>query len=223
MHLVLYFCKEMLSEEEISPSFKSFWVDYLEEFRLIKDYFHSLTLLKRYIEDLPPDEKVQYLRGLVYIVLNGMPGSNVALQALKSNCPVPESGLLAEKAKTLMSSRKGNYEKFAELAGLISILSETDFSTNEELISYYLKDFPISSYYATVPWSLPENQLELKVISWVRYFSAEDPELWSGNNMLKLLAVRPDLSDRIYQSLNHLLPARGELFLDEIKKCQNKE
>jgi hypothetical protein len=184
------------------PAFQEFWTEFLEEQRLLKEYFISVSRLLLYLERMEEKERTEVLEGLLRTGLKREPGYKMAWAALKqwgiSSVFIP---VLMEEGEKALQSPTMNYEESAILADQLLILYRQDSNSTLGLLRNYLLEYPISPYWTQVAWATWPNHPELFQQSWRRYFLSEAEENWKNSKLIDLFKNQPDTIQPVLNSI----------------------
>ncbi len=183
----------MLQEPKQGEAFHHFWTDFLEEQRLVRDYYISVSRLLLYLNQMNPSEKAPILEGLLKTGLKREAGYKMAWAVLKQE-GIPdafEPNLILE-AQQMMQSPLPNYEEAAILADIFLILHRRSSEPAQTHLRDYLFNFPISPYWTQVAWAMYDNNPELFYPSWRRYFLSEPEENWVDSKLIELFKIHPE-------------------------------
>jgi hypothetical protein len=192
----------MIIEPQQGEAFHHFWTDFLEEQRLVRDYYISVSRLLLYTGQMSPEEKAPILEGLLRTGLKREPGYKMAWAVLKQEGipPTFEKNLILE-ADQLMKQPLSGYEEAAILADILLILYRLSSSESLPLIEAYLIHFPISPYWTQVAWGTWDKDPELFYAAWRRYFLSEPEENWMGTKLIELFKNRPETIPRLLEHI----------------------
>lgn len=199
-------------------AFQEFWTEFLEEQRLLKEYFISVSRLLLYLERMEEKERTEILEGLLRTGLKREPGYKMAWAALKqwgiSSAFIP---VLMEEGEKALQSPTMNYEESAILADQLLILYRQDSNSTLGLLRNYLLEYPISPYWTQVAWATWPNYPELFQQSWRRYFLSEAEENWKNSKLIDLFKNQPDTIQPVLNSIRLFSEEMYEKVKGELK------
>lgn len=208
----------------LQPAFLEFWTEFLEEQRLLKDYYLSVSRLILYIERMEAAEKESVLEGLLCTGLNRATGYKQAWSALKQ-FGIPEIFFptLEEAASQKMNTPIQGYEEAAILADMMLLLARKPSSRNTHILHSYLTDYPVSPYWTQVVWAFWPDDHERFFQAWRRYFLNEPEENWRDTRLLDIFLNNPETIPTLLEKIRLFSPEcalRVEQALEERKQAE---
>jgi hypothetical protein len=185
-----------------STVFQEFWIDFLEEQRLLKDYYTSVSRLILYLERMNQQERSSVLEGLLRTGLQREPGYKMAWAALKQfGTPDEFQETLVEEATKILNTEIRNYEESAILADILLILYRNNPIQSLSILKTYLLEYPISPYWTQTAWATWPAHKELFLQAWRRYFLSEPEENWMGSKLIDLFKNQPETIQPVLNSI----------------------
>lgn len=208
---------------ELKPAFQEFWTEFLEEQRLLKDYYLSVSRLILYIERMEETEREAVLEGLLCTGLNRHTAYKQAWSALKHfGIPATFIPTLEDAARQQMNTPIQGYEEAAILADMMLLLARRPSSRNAPVLHSYLTDYPVSPYWTQVVWAFWPDQPEPFFQAWRRYFLNEPEENWKDTRLLDIFFNNPETIPALLEKIRLFSPdcaRRVENALEERKKA----
>ena len=199
-----------------SPVFQEFWIDFLEEQRLLKDYYTSVSRLILYLERMEDSERISVLEGLLRTGLQREPGYKMAWAALKQfGIPDEFQETLVIEATKILNTEIRNYEESAILADILLILYRNDSIQSLPILKTYLLEYPISPYWTQTAWATWPAHKEIFLQAWRRYFLSEPEENWKGSKLIDLFKNQPETIEPLLECI--------QLFSTEIAERVRRE
>lgn len=194
-----------------SPVFQEFWIDFLEEQRLLKEYYASVSRLILYLERMEDSERTSVLEGLLRTGLQREPGYKMAWAALKQfGIPGAFQEVLVEEATKILNTEIRNYEESAILADILLILYRKDPIQSLPVLTNYLLEYPISPYWTQTAWATWPANSALFLQAWRRYFLSEPEENWKGSKLIDLFKNQPETIAPLLERIQLFSPEIAE-------------
>jgi len=194
-----------------SPVFQEFWIDFLEEQRLLKDYYTSVSRLILYLERMEDSERISVLEGLLRTGLQREPGYKMAWAALKQfGIPDEFQETLVIEATKILNTEIRNYEESAILADILLILYRNDSIQSLPILKTYLLEYPISPYWTQTAWATWPAHKEIFLQAWRRYFLSEPEENWKGSKLIDLFKNQPETIEPLLECIQLFSPEIAE-------------
>lgn len=212
-----------LSLPPVSPYFQSFWRDFMDEMRLVKDFYISVSRLLLYYQQATEAEQAELRDGLLHVALAERTGYKTAWAALKQiQNAKGHTALLIQAATLRMQQNASGYDAAAILADIIFILGKEAAEAAKEIILNYLFEYPTGPYWTQVVWVIQDAYPEAFISAWRRYFLSEPEENWRGTKLMTLFLPYPEAIDSIHAALEAFSPTVAVRFHAAIQQAKTE-